>query len=142
MGAMGDTMVFPNEGEHWGTFGDNSFDKKDVLTMKETNVYKNDLFGLKTADEAGKIKFETTLGTTFSSLRNNSLGGSASTGPPPPRPPSPSPSARNGSPRMPTPTARTTRTQSPTAASRMSKPSRSKASPGISAPPSAPESSR
>merc|ERR1711981_347560 len=27
-----------NEGEHWGTFGDNSFDKKDVLTMKETNV--------------------------------------------------------------------------------------------------------
>merc|ERR1711937_167499 len=60
--AVGDTMVFPNEGEHWGTFGDNSFDKKDVLTMKETNVYKNDLFGLKTADEAGKIKFETTPG--------------------------------------------------------------------------------
>merc|ERR1712072_621107 len=60
--AMGDTMVFPNEGEHWGTFGDGSFDKSKVLTMKETNVYKNDLFGLKTADEAGKIKFETTPG--------------------------------------------------------------------------------
>lgn len=58
--AMADTMVYPNEGEHWGCLDDNSF--KTVLPMKETNVYKNDLFGLKTADEAGKIKFETTPG--------------------------------------------------------------------------------
>lgn len=58
--ALKDTMVFPNEGEHWGTFADNSF--KNVVTMKETSVYKSDSFGLKTADEAGKINFETTAG--------------------------------------------------------------------------------
>lgn len=58
--AMADTMVYPNEGEHWGSLADGSF--KTVLPMKETTVYKNDLFGLKTADEAGKIKFETTPG--------------------------------------------------------------------------------
>eukprot|EP00658_Telonema_sp_P-2_P022788 TRINITY_DN19117_c0_g2_i1.p1 TRINITY_DN19117_c0_g2~~TRINITY_DN19117_c0_g2_i1.p1 ORF type:complete len:357 (+),score=118.42 TRINITY_DN19117_c0_g2_i1:190-1260(+) len=58
--ALKDTMVFPNEGEHWGTFADGSF--KQVLTMKETSVYKSDSFGLKTADEAGKISFETTAG--------------------------------------------------------------------------------
>jgi palmitoyl-protein thioesterase len=58
--ALKDTMVFPNEGEHWGTFADNSF--KNVLTMKQTSVYQSDSFGLKTADEAGKINFETTPG--------------------------------------------------------------------------------
>lgn len=58
--AMKDTMVYPNEAEHWGALADGSF--KTVLPMKETAVYKNDLFGLKTADEAGKIKFETTAG--------------------------------------------------------------------------------
>eukprot|EP00657_Telonema_sp_P-1_P012742 TRINITY_DN9503_c0_g2_i1.p1 TRINITY_DN9503_c0_g2~~TRINITY_DN9503_c0_g2_i1.p1 ORF type:complete len:299 (+),score=111.04 TRINITY_DN9503_c0_g2_i1:287-1183(+) len=58
--ALGDTMVFPNEGEHWGTFADGSF--KQVLTMNQTSVYKSDAFGLKTADEAGKIHFETTPG--------------------------------------------------------------------------------
>merc|ERR1712166_478729 len=58
--ALKDTMVFPNEGEHWGTFADNSF--KTVVAMKDTSVYKSDSFGLKTADEAGKINFETTAG--------------------------------------------------------------------------------
>jgi palmitoyl-protein thioesterase len=58
--ALADTMVFPNEGEHWGHFADDSY--KTVLTMKETNWYKNDTFGLKTADEAGKIFFEQTTG--------------------------------------------------------------------------------
>lgn len=58
--ALKDTMVFPNEGEHWGTFADNSF--KEVVTMKQTSVYQSDSFGLKTADEAGKIHFETTPG--------------------------------------------------------------------------------
>merc|ERR1711981_1364442 len=57
--AMKDTMVYPNEAEHWGALADGSF---KMLPMKETAVYKNDLFGLKTADEAGKIKFETTAG--------------------------------------------------------------------------------
>jgi len=58
--ALGDTMVFPNEGEWWGHFEDGSLSK--VLTMKETEWYKQDLFGLKTADEAGKILFNTTSG--------------------------------------------------------------------------------
>jgi len=58
--AEKDTMVFPNEGEWWGHFADGSL--KKVLTMKETKWYKEDLFGLKTADEAGKIVFNSTAG--------------------------------------------------------------------------------
>lgn len=58
--ALGDTMVFPNEGEHWGCFADNSFTK--ILKMNETIWYKSDLFGLKTADDQGKIYFEETPG--------------------------------------------------------------------------------
>lgn len=58
--AMKDSMVFPNEGEWWGHFEDGSLSK--VLTMKETRWYTEDLFGLKTVDEAGKIVFNTTAG--------------------------------------------------------------------------------
>jgi len=58
--ALKDTMVFPNEGEWWGTFTDGQF--KTITPMKETRMYKDDLFGLRTADEAGKIHFETTSG--------------------------------------------------------------------------------
>jgi len=58
--AKGDTMVFPNDGEWWGTFAPNSFSER--LAMNETRMYKDDLFGLKTADEAGKVFFESTEG--------------------------------------------------------------------------------
>ena len=92
--AEGDTMVYPNEGEWWGHFDDDSFDS--VLPMNETDWYaisqfvtchlsichmlslldshyiacvshmvlryKQDLFGLKTADENGKIVFNSTTG--------------------------------------------------------------------------------
>jgi palmitoyl-protein thioesterase len=60
--ALKDTMIFPNEGEHWGHFADGSL--KTVLTMKETKWYSEDLFGLRTADEAGKIFFNTTTGAS------------------------------------------------------------------------------
>jgi palmitoyl-protein thioesterase len=58
--AMKDTMVYPNEGEWWGHFADGAMSQ--ILTMKETKWYTEDLFGLKTADEAGKIVFNTTAG--------------------------------------------------------------------------------
>lgn len=58
--AMKDTMVFPNEGEWWGHFADGSL--TEVLSMTETKWYKEDLFGLRTADEAGKIRFNHTDG--------------------------------------------------------------------------------
>jgi palmitoyl-protein thioesterase len=58
--ALKDTMVYPNEGEHWGHFADGSLSK--VLTMRETDWYKKDLFGLQTVDKAGKILFNTTEG--------------------------------------------------------------------------------
>merc|ERR1719343_908387 len=60
--ATHDSMVWPKEGEHWGC-PDNA-DGKDpfaspVLPMNETEWYQKDLFGLKTAQEAGKNVFET-----------------------------------------------------------------------------------
>jgi len=58
--AMKDTMVFPNEGEWWGQFEEGSLSK--VLSMKDNPLYKNDAFGLKTVDDAGKIVFNSTAG--------------------------------------------------------------------------------
>lgn len=57
--ANGDTVVVPREGEWWGQYDANL---ETTLTMKETAWYKDDLFGLKTADEAGKIFFNSTEG--------------------------------------------------------------------------------
>jgi len=57
--AEKDTMIYPHQGEHWGAF---DVDGKTMLAMNETTWYKQDLFGLKTADEAGKILFDTTEG--------------------------------------------------------------------------------
>ena len=58
--ALKDSMVYPNEGEHWGHYADGSLTQ--VLPMRETAWYKQDLFGLKTVDMAGKILFNTTAG--------------------------------------------------------------------------------
>merc|ERR1711968_4747 len=60
--ALGDTMVFPNEGEHWGHFADDTSGKYTVLQMNQTKWFQNDMFGLRTAAEAGKIHFEETEG--------------------------------------------------------------------------------
>ena len=54
-----DSMVYPNDGEWWGAFAS---DGTTRLAMKDTDWYKKDLFGLKTADEAGKILFNSTDG--------------------------------------------------------------------------------
>jgi len=70
--ALKDSMVYPNEGEHWGHFADDSF--KTVLTMNQTRWYTEDLFGLKTADEAGKIHFETTPGNHLQFTKEDLFG--------------------------------------------------------------------
>lgn len=57
--AEKDSMVYPHEGEWWGAFDS---DGKTLLTMKQTEWYKKDLFGLQTADKAGKIVFNSTKG--------------------------------------------------------------------------------
>lgn len=59
--ALKDSMVYPNEGEHWGSQPDGS-KYGTAQTMKETKFYTQNLFGLKDADEANKIHFETTAG--------------------------------------------------------------------------------
>mmetsp|Transcript_423 Transcript_423/g.1175 ORF Transcript_423/g.1175 Transcript_423/m.1175 type:complete len:437 (-) Transcript_423:57-1367(-) len=55
--AKQDTMVWPKEGEHWGA-PDPADPFKNVLPMEQTEWYIKDLFGLRTADEAGKNFFE------------------------------------------------------------------------------------
>eukprot|EP00463_Aulacantha_scolymantha_P003707 TRINITY_DN459_c0_g1_i1.p1 TRINITY_DN459_c0_g1~~TRINITY_DN459_c0_g1_i1.p1 ORF type:complete len:94 (-),score=20.62 TRINITY_DN459_c0_g1_i1:130-411(-) len=55
--ALKDTMVFPNENEWWGGYADGGFEK--ILKVTDTVEYKQDLFGLQTADKAGKIKLQT-----------------------------------------------------------------------------------
>ena len=47
-----DTMISPKESAHFGEYDDNH----KLVDMKDTEFYKNDLFGLKTLDEANKIK--------------------------------------------------------------------------------------
>merc|ERR1719382_1869857 len=58
--ALKDSMVFPNEAEHWGSEPEGSYGTP--LAMKDTKFYKDDLFGLKEVDDAGKIFYETTPG--------------------------------------------------------------------------------
>jgi palmitoyl-protein thioesterase len=56
--ANADTVVVPREGEWYGCYDENY----NLLDMKETLWYVNDSFGLRTADEAGKIVFNSTEG--------------------------------------------------------------------------------
>lgn len=53
-----DTMIYPKETAQFG-----SLDAKgNHISMKDQDIYKNDSFGLKTLDEAGKIKMYTVDG--------------------------------------------------------------------------------
>lgn len=59
--ATEDGMVWPKEGEQWGAPDpDDPFNT--ILDMHDTEWYINDLFGLKTAEMAGKNKFESFVG--------------------------------------------------------------------------------
>lgn len=58
--ALKDTMVFPNENEWWGGFADGGFET--ILSMKDTDEYKRDTFGLASADKLKKIFFDSTKG--------------------------------------------------------------------------------
>lgn len=55
--AEQDTMVWPKQGEHWGAPDPND-PFHTILPMNETEWYQKDLFGLRTAQEAGKNHFE------------------------------------------------------------------------------------
>merc|ERR1712046_454011 len=58
-----DTVVWPREGEWWGAMSEVSGEEfKVVKEMKDTRWYTEDLFGLKTADAAGKNHFESFVG--------------------------------------------------------------------------------
>jgi len=70
--ALKDTMIFPNEGEWWGQFAPGSFNK--VQAMKDTPDYLNNTFGLRTADEAGKLSFETTAGNHLQFTEEQLMG--------------------------------------------------------------------
>lgn len=58
--AAQDSMVYPNDGEWWGSLPDGTYG--NPLPMKETKFYEHDLFGLRTADSLGKISYESTAG--------------------------------------------------------------------------------
>lgn len=59
--ATEDQMVLPALGEHWGA-PDPANPFHHILPMKETEWYTDDLFGLRTAEEAGKNHFESFVG--------------------------------------------------------------------------------
>ncbi|XVF33607.1 hypothetical protein REPUB_Repub17cG0182600 [Reevesia pubescens] len=50
-----DTVLIPKETSWFGYFPDGAFDP--ILPPQETKLYKEDWIGLKTLDEAGKVKF-------------------------------------------------------------------------------------
>ncbi|XP_017969578.1 PREDICTED: palmitoyl-protein thioesterase 1 isoform X3 [Theobroma cacao] len=50
-----DTVLIPKETSWFGYYPDGSFDS--VLPAQETKLYKEDWIGLKTLDEAGRVKF-------------------------------------------------------------------------------------
>jgi len=60
--ATKDLMVYPREGEQWGALTADYPQNMTVLPMQQTDWYAKDLFGLRTADEAGKNHYESFVG--------------------------------------------------------------------------------
>jgi palmitoyl-protein thioesterase len=59
--ATNDSMVWPPQGEQWGA-PDPANPFAHILEMEETKWYQDDLFGLQTAQRAGKNHFESFVG--------------------------------------------------------------------------------
>jgi len=57
-----DEMVQPIESEWFGQYETNS---ETVLTMRETELYKEDWIGLKAMDENGQLQFLTVEGASI-----------------------------------------------------------------------------
>jgi len=55
---LNDTVVSPRESEWFGHWDEN----KNLVEMRDQNIYYDDLLGLKTLDEAGKLHFYTAPG--------------------------------------------------------------------------------
>jgi palmitoyl-protein thioesterase len=63
--GMKDTMIWPNQGEWWQLPNEDPklwTKEAAVEPMNETSLYKTNAFGLKDADEAGKIIYESSPG--------------------------------------------------------------------------------
>jgi palmitoyl-protein thioesterase len=50
-----DTMVTPHESEQFGFYAENNISQ--IIPLRESTLYSNDLLGLKTLDEQSRIKF-------------------------------------------------------------------------------------
>ncbi|KAI4354708.1 hypothetical protein L6164_003553 [Bauhinia variegata] len=65
-----DTILIPKETSWFGYYPDGTFDP--VLPVQETKLYTEDWIGLKTLDEAGKVKFVNVSGNHLQ-ISNNDL---------------------------------------------------------------------
>ncbi|KAE8726156.1 hypothetical protein F3Y22_tig00007387pilonHSYRG00022 [Hibiscus syriacus] len=61
--------MIPKETAWFGYYPDVAFNP--VLTVQETKLYKEDWIGLKTLDEAGKVKFVNVLGNDLQIPRSD-----------------------------------------------------------------------
>ena len=54
-----DTVIYPLETAHFGTI---NYESPELVTMRDTVVYKEDTIGLKKLDEEGKLHLKEILG--------------------------------------------------------------------------------
>ena len=70
-----DTVVWPREGEQWRTMDpEDPFGKDGLLAYNETVWFKEDTFGLATAERAGKNHFETFVGDHIQFTEDELMG--------------------------------------------------------------------